>query len=166
MLLRGVLRTLIVVSSFTGSHTATAPCYAALLPQGPPVLRCMIEIRWQARAGRVRKGAQTLELEAALGRRQRSRDRAPVLDGEGEAQLSPVANRRTDVRWTLHLLADELKRRKIVHTVRNGAARCSKKRHAVANRCGAFRPSTRCLRVRHGAGPRACTPARTMRPTR
>ena len=59
-------------------------------------------------------------LEAALGRRKRSRERATVLDGEGEAHLVAIACSEPPdgrARWTLHLLADELKRRQIVQTI-------------------------------------------------
>ena len=47
---------------------------------------------------KVRKRCVEEGLEAALGRRQRSRDRAPVLDGEARRNWSPspVANRRAD----------------------------------------------------------------------
>ena len=101
-----------------------------------------------------------------MGRRQRSRDRAPVLDGEGEAQLVAIAcsephtagrrrvRRRaiaeygwrvrqpphlacplgdglvsqsqalTDPwRWRRDLLADELKHRKVVHTISHETVR-------------------------------------------
>ena len=50
----------------------------------------------------------------------RSRDRALVLDGEGEAQLVAIACSgppKGRVRWTLHLLADELRRYQIVHII-------------------------------------------------
>ena len=58
-------------------------------------------------------------LEAALGRRKRSRERATVLDGKGEAQLIAIACSEPPVgraRWTLHMLCDELKRRRIVRS--------------------------------------------------
>ena len=86
-------------------------------------------------------------LEAALGRRQRSRDRAPVLDGEGEAQLVAIACSEPPdgrARWTLHLLADELKHRKVVHTISHETVRKVLKKTRLsrgARRCGAFRPS-------------------------
>ena len=97
---------------------------------------------------KVRKRCVEEGLEAALGRRQRSRDRAPVLDGEGEAQLVAIACSEPPdgrARWTLHLLADELKRRKIVHTISHETVRKVLKKTTSsrgANRCGAFRPST------------------------
>ena len=81
------------------------------------------------------------------GRRQRSRDRAPVLDGEGETQLVAIACSEPPggrARWTLHLLADELKRRKIVHTISHETVRKMLKKTRSsrgANRCGTFRPS-------------------------
>ena len=74
----------------------------------------------------VRKRCVEEGLEAALGRRQRSRDRAPVLDGENEAQLVAIACSEPPqgrARWTLHLLADELKRRQIVHTISHETVR-------------------------------------------
>ena len=76
---------------------------------------------------KVRKRCVEEGLEAALGRRQRSRDRAPVLDGEGEAQLVAIACSEPPdgrARWTLHLLADELKHRKVVHTI--STRRCAR----------------------------------------
>ena len=83
-----------------------------------------------------------------LGHRQRSRDRAPVLDGEGEAQLVAIACSEPPdgrVRWTLHLLADELKHRKVVHTISHETVRKVLKKTRSsrgARRCGALRPST------------------------
>ena len=68
----------------------------------------------------VRKRCVEEGLEAALGRRKRSRERATVLDGEGEAHLVAIACSEPPdgrARWTLHLLADELKRRQIVQTI-------------------------------------------------
>ena len=96
---------------------------------------------------KVRKRCVEEGLEAALGRRQRSRDRAPVLDGEGEAQLVAIACSEPPdgrARWTLHLLADELKHRKVVHTISHETVRKVLKKtrsNRGANRCGAFRPS-------------------------
>lgn len=79
------------------------------------------QIRALVDAPRVEEG-----LEAALGRRQRSRERAPVLDGEGQARLVAIACSEPPegrARWTLHLLADELKRRQIVHTISHETVR-------------------------------------------
>ena len=99
-------------------------------------------------------------LEAALGRHQRSRDRAPVLDGEGEAQLVAIACSEPPegrARWTLHLLVDALKRRKIVQTISHETVRkvLKKKRdQAVAPRDVVHSAPSRCrLRVRHGTCP-------------
>ena len=83
---------------------------------------------------KVRKRCVEEGLEAALGRRQRSRDRAPVLDGEGEAQLVAIACSEPPdgrARWTLHLLADELKRRKIVHTISHETVRKVLKKNEI-----------------------------------
>lgn len=44
---------------------------------------------------KVRKRGVEEGLEAALGRRRRSRDRAPVLDGQGEAHAGPC------IRWPM-----------------------------------------------------------------
>ena len=69
---------------------------------------------------KVRKRCVQDGLAATLVRRKRSRERATVLDGEGEAQLvaiacsDPPAGR---ARWTLHLLCDELKRRRVVRSI-------------------------------------------------
>ena len=108
---------------------------------------------------KVRKRCVEEGLEAASGRRQRSRDRAPVLDGEGEAQLVAIACSEPPdgrARWTLHLLADELKRRKIVQTISHETVRkvLKKRDQAVAPTDVVHSaPAGRCLRVRHGAGP-------------
>ena len=120
----------------------------------------------------VRKRCVEQGLEAALGRRKRSRDRAPVLDGEGEAQLVAIACSEPPdgrARWTLHLLADELKRRQIVHTISHETVRKVLKKTRSsrgANRCGVFHPSRTlpsCARWNRSLG---YTPARMMRPTR
>ena len=109
---------------------------------------------------KVRKRCVEEGLEAALGRRKRSRDRAPVLDGEGEAQLAAIAcseppDGRT--RWTLHLMADELRRRKIVQTISHETVRKVLKKksdQAVAPTDVVHSaPAGRCLRVRDGASP-------------
>ena len=121
---------------------------------------------------KVRKRRVEEGLEAASGRRQRSRDRAPVLDGEGEAQLVAIACSEAPdgrARWTLHLLADELKRRKIVHTISHETVRkvLKKTRSSPgANRCGAFRPSTTLPSCAPWSRSQGCIPARMMRPTR
>ena len=121
---------------------------------------------------KVRKRCVEEGLEEALGRRQRSRDRAPVLDGEGEAQLVAIACGEPPdgrARWTLHLLADELKRRKIVHTISHETVRKVLKKTTSsrgANRCGAFRPSRTPPSCAPWNRSQGCTPARMMRPTR
>ena len=93
--------------------------------------KCDTEVAEQVEVNRttveqVRKRCVLEGLEAALGRRQRSRERATVLDGVGEAQLIAIAcseppDGRT--RWTLHLLADELKRRQVVQTISHETVR-------------------------------------------
>ena len=121
---------------------------------------------------KVRKRCVEEGLEAALGRRQRSRDRAPVLDGEGEAQLVAIACSEPPdgrARWTLHLLADELKRRKVVQTISHETVRKVLKKTTSsrgANRCGAFRPSRTLPSCAPWNRSQGCTPARMMRPTR
>jgi transposase len=108
---------------------------------------------------KVRKRCVEEGLEAALGRRQRSRDRAPVLDGEGEAQLVAIACSEPPdgrARWTLHLLVDELKRRKIVQTISHETVRkvLKKRDQAVAPTDVVHSaPAGRRLRVRDGASP-------------
>ena len=121
---------------------------------------------------KVRKRCVEEGLEAALGRRQRSRDRAPVLDGEGEAQLVAIACSEPPdgrARWTLHLLVDELKRRKIVQTLSHETVRkvLKKTRSSPdARRCGAFRPSRTPPSYARWSMSLGSTSARTMRPSR
>ena len=84
---------------------------------------------------KVRKRCVQDGLAATLVRRKRSRERATVLDGEGEARLvaiacsDPPAGR---ARWTLHMLCDELKRRRVVrsisHETRPPSPRCARLR--------------------------------------
>ena len=65
-----------------------------------------------ANVERIRKRCVLDGLEAALGRRKRSRERATVLNDEGEAQLVAIACSEPPAgraRWTLHMLCDELK---------------------------------------------------------
>ena len=91
----------------------------------------------------VRKRCVEEGLEAALGRRKRSRERATVLDGEGEAHLIAIACSEPPdgrARWTLHLLADELKRRHIVQTISHETVRQVLKKTNSSRgvkRCGA-----------------------------
>lgn len=96
---------------------------------------------------RIRKRCVLEGLEAALGRRKRSRERATVLDGEGEAQLVAIACSKPPAgraRWTLHMLCDELKRRRIVRSISHETVRkVLKKTNSSrgAKRCGASRHS-------------------------
>ena len=75
---------------------------------------------------KVRKRCVQDGLAATLVRRKRSRERATVLDGEGEARLvaiacsDPPAGR---ARWTLHMLCDELKRRRVVRSISHETVR-------------------------------------------
>ena len=99
-------------------------------------------------------------LEAALGRRKRSRERATVLDGKGEAQLIAIACSEPPVgraRWTLHMLCDELKRRRIVRSISHETVRqVLKKKSAQAVAPGdVVHPAAgeRGLRVQHGERP-------------
>ena len=97
-------------------------------------------------------------LEAVLTRRKRSRERAVALDGEAQAQLVAIACSEPPEgrsRWTLHLLRDELQRRKIVLSVSHETVR-----KVLKKRCQTLAPSDvvhsaqagRRLRVRDGAG--------------
>jgi len=81
---------------------------------------------WRTTVEGVRKRYVQEGLEAALGRRKRSRDRSTVLDGEGEAQLIRIACSEPpsgQARWTLRLLRDELKRLKVVETISHETVR-------------------------------------------
>jgi transposase len=121
---------------------------------------------------KVRKRCVEEGLEAALGRRQCSRDRAPVLDGEGEAQLVAIAGGEPPegrARWTLHLLADALKRCQIVHTISHETVRKVLKKTTSsrgANRCGALRLGRTPPSGAPWSRSRGYTPGRMMRPTR
>ncbi len=108
---------------------------------------------------RIRKRCVLEGLEAALGRRKRSRERTTVLDGEGEAQLiaiacsDPPAGR---ARWTQHMLCDELKRRRIVRSISHETVRkVLKKRDQAVATGNVVHPATgeRRLRVRDGEHP-------------
>ena len=71
-------------------------------------------------------------LDSALERRKRSRERSVVLDGEAEAQLVAIACSeppKGQARWTLHLLCDELKKRKVVLSVSHESVRKVLKKH-------------------------------------
>ena len=111
-------------------------------------------------------------LEAALGRRKRSRERTAVLDGEGEARLiaiacsDPPAGR---ARWTLHLLCDELKRRRIVRSISHETVRKVLKKTRSSRgdtRCGASRPRRTPPSYAGWRTSCKCIPGRTMRPIR
>lgn len=109
---------------------------------------------------RIRKRCVLEGLEAALGRRKRSRERATVLDGEGEAQLIAIACSEPPsgrARWTLHMLCDELKRRRIVRSISHETVRkVLKKKSAQAVAAGdVVHPAAaeRRLRVQHGERP-------------
>ena len=108
---------------------------------------------------RLRRRCVLEGLDAALQRRKRSRHRARVLDGEAEAQLIAIACSEPPegcARWTLHLLVDELKRRRIVVSVSHETVRqvLKKRRQTLATEnvvhCA---EAGRRLRVRDGAGP-------------
>jgi transposase len=98
-------------------------------------------------------------LEAALERRRRSRECSRVLDGEAEARLVAVACSEPPegcARWTLHLLADEMKRLRVVETVSHETVRrvLKKRRQALAAGDVAHcAQGGRGVRVRDGAGP-------------
>ena len=108
-------------------------------------------------------------LDSVLSRRPRCRERTRVLDGEGEAQLIAIACSDPPegyARWTLHLLADELQRRRIVASVSHETVRrVLKKRHqtlAAADVVHSAEPG-RGLRVRDGTGVgRVHAPARPL----
>ena len=81
---------------------------------------------WRTTVEQVRKRCVLEGLEAALGRRKRSRDRSSVLDGEGEAQLVAIACSEPPpghARWTLRLLCDELQRREVVQSISHETVR-------------------------------------------
>ena len=122
----------------------------------------------QAAADRVEMHPRTVEkirrrcvlegLNAALGRRKRSRDRSRVLDGEDEAQLIAIACSEPPegrARWTLHLLADEMRRRRIVASVSHETVRqvLKKRRQTLATGDVVHSAQAgRGVRVRDGAG--------------
>ena len=108
---------------------------------------------------RIRKRCVLEGLEAALGRRKRSRERATVLDGAGEAQLIAIACSTPPegrARWTLHMLCDELKRRRVVRSISHETVRqvLKKPAQAVATGDVVHPAAAECgLRVRHGERP-------------
>ena len=101
---------------------------------------------WRRTVEKVRQRCVLEGLEAALGRRKRSRDRSCVLDGEGEAQLAAIACSAPPegrARWTLRLLRDEMQRRKVVQSISHETVRKVLKKTNSSRggrRCGAFRP--------------------------
>ena len=107
---------------------------------------------------RIRQRCVLEGLDAALERRKRSRERARVLDGEAEAQLVAIACSDPPegcARWTLHLLVDELKRRRIVATVSHETVRqVLKKRRQTLAADHVVHPAEagRGVRMRDGAG--------------
>ena len=114
---------------------------------------------------RIRKRCVLEGLEAALGRRKRSRERATVLDGEGEAQLIAIACSEPPsgrARWTLQMLCDELKRRRIVRSISHETVRKVLKKSAQAVAAGdVVHPAAgeRRLRVQYGERPGSVYPA-------
>ena len=121
---------------------------------------------------RIRKRCVLEGLEAALGRRKRSRERATVLDGESEAKLIAIACSEPPsgrARWTLHMLCDELKRRRVVRSISHETVRKVLKKTNSSRgvrRCGASRRR----RTQPSCAPWRtswkCIPGRTMRPIR
>ena len=116
---------------------------------------------------RIRKRCVLEGLEAALGRRKRSRERSTVLDGEGEAQLIAIACSEPPsgrARWTLHMLCDELKRRRVVCSISHETVRKVLKKRTQAVATGdVVHPAAgeRRLRMRHGERPASIyTPVR------
>lgn len=109
-------------------------------------------------AEKIRQRCVLEGLEAALGRRKRTRDRSRVLDGEAEAQLIAIACSEPPegcARWTLHLLADEMRRRRIVASVSHETVRqvLKKRRQTLATQDVVHSAEAgRGVRVRHGAG--------------
>ena len=99
---------------------------------------------------KVRKRCVQDGLAATLVRRKRSRERATVLDGEGEARLvaiacsDPPAGR---ARWTLHMLCDELKRRRVVRSISHETVRKVLKK----NELKPWRQEMWCIPPQHNA---------------
>lgn len=115
---------------------------------------------WRSTVEKVRKRCVQEGLEAALERRKRSRDRSPVLDGEGEAQLIAIACSDPPTgraRWTLRLLADELQRREVVQSISHETVRrvLEKKRAQAVAQEDVVHPAQggRGVRLRDGARP-------------
>ena len=102
-----------------------------------------------ANVERIRKRCVLDGLEAALGRRKRSRERATVLNDEGEAQLVAIACSEPPAgraRWTLHMLCDELKTApgSALDTPRDGA-------QGANNQLKPWRQEMWCISPQHNA---------------
>lgn len=84
------------------------------------------EVHWRTVVN-IRKRFVEEGLEAALNRRKQARpSRARILDGEAEARLIAVAcgaPPKGQVRWTLHLLADQMVKLNIVESVSHETVR-------------------------------------------
>ena len=81
---------------------------------------------------RVRERCVTLGLEVALERQPRTRDRAPRLDGAGEAQLVTLACSEPpagQARWTMQLLADKLVELSVLESISDETVRRVLKKH-------------------------------------
>ena len=106
----------------------------------------------------VRRRCVLQGLERILKRRPRSRERARALDGQAEARLIAIACSEPPEgrsRWTLHLLADELKRRRIVASISHETVRqvLKKRRQTLAADHVVHSAEAGCgVRVRDGAG--------------
>jgi transposase len=80
----------------------------------------------------LRERCVTEGLDAALERKKRVRERAPRLDGEGEARLISLACSAAPkgyARWTLHLLADKLVELEVVESISHECVRQVLKKH-------------------------------------
>ena len=121
---------------------------------------------------KVRKRCVQDGFAATLERRKRSRERATVLDGEGEAQLVAIACSDAPVgrtRWTLHMLCDELKRRRVVRSISHETVRKVLKKTSSSRgdrRCGVSRHSRTLPSCARWRTCWKCIPGRTMRPIR
>ena len=116
-----------------------------------------VEMHWRT-VEKIRQRCVLEGLEAALGRRKRSRDRSRALDGEAEAQLIAMACSdppEGSARWTLHLLAEELETRGVVASVSHETVRqvLKKRRQTLATPDVVHSAEAgRGVRVRDGAG--------------
>ena len=129
------------------------------------VLRCMIGRSSTSLTSPARRSKRCANAVTRKGwkRRQDAASAAVIAPrcsiGEGEAQLVAIACSEPPdgrARWTLHLLLDELKRRKIVQTISHETVRkvLKKRDQAVAPTDVVHSaPAGRRLRVRDGASP-------------